>query len=157
MSTKWRTYAPPENLVVTKNGTVTASAVNLDPRRYADTRLRWEILERDDYRCCYCRKAVTFEDANIDHVIPWRDGGRTDRANLVAACKQCNRFKGNKYITPAKPARKKKRKGKRKPKSERKPLGTNSIILRREQRAREDAIRAHPSITPGPPLSHPFR
>ena len=55
--------------------------------------LRWEIWERDDFRCVYCG-ARRF--LSIDHVIPESKGGTLDRDNLATACMSCNLKKGNK-------------------------------------------------------------
>lgn len=65
-----------------------------DPRRFATPEMKKAILERDMYRCRYCETEVTFRTSNIDHVIPWFEGGVTDRINLVTACKPCNAKKG---------------------------------------------------------------
>jgi hypothetical protein len=73
----------------------------LDERRYADSLMRFKVLQRDGYRCRYCGEPVTDETANIDHVHPWLRGGRTKMANLVTACQECNKRKGNQAgITP---------------------------------------------------------
>lgn len=50
-------------------------------------------------KCTYCRTAITYyakrhETLEIDHVIPKCVGGTDDDANLVAACRSCNRSKG---------------------------------------------------------------
>ena len=71
-----------------------------DPRRYATWRMRVFILNRDEFKCRYCRARVTMKTANIDHVIPWVRGGRTVKKNLVTACQACNEHKLNKHIEP---------------------------------------------------------
>jgi len=70
-------------------------SATLDKLRYATHEMRIVILERDKYQCRYCSSPVTLESANIDHVIPWKLGGRTHSSNLVVACTTCNRNKGN--------------------------------------------------------------
>jgi 5-methylcytosine-specific restriction endonuclease McrA len=40
--------------------------------------------------CHYCRRAVGAKALTLDHVVPLVRGGRSIRANLVAACKDCN-------------------------------------------------------------------
>lgn len=62
-------------------------------RRFAPAWLRLEVLERDGYKCRYCRRTVTDENANIDHLKPW-PFGMTERANLVTSCRPCNQAKG---------------------------------------------------------------
>jgi len=50
-------------------------------------RLRWEVWERDDFRCKYCgvRRYLT-----IDHIIPEFHGGTTALENLQTLCSRCN-------------------------------------------------------------------
>ncbi len=40
--------------------------------------------------CHYCRRAVGSRALTLDHVVPMIRGGRSVRANLVPACKDCN-------------------------------------------------------------------
>ena len=53
--------------------------------------LRWEVWERDDFRCqeCGCRRDLT-----IDHIKPERRGGKTVAKNLQTLCRSCNSKKG---------------------------------------------------------------
>lgn len=67
-----------------------------DPQRYATAQQRENILRRDDYKCRYCQKIVTYTTANMDHVKPWKHGGKTKYSDMVAACASCNKLKGNK-------------------------------------------------------------
>jgi len=48
--------------------------------------------------CYYCRKQFTREELTMDHIVPVSRGGRSNRGNIVASCKQCNNEK--KYLTP---------------------------------------------------------
>ena len=43
--------------------------------------------------CHYCRRAVGAKHLTLDHVVPLVRGGRSIRANMVAACKDCNNKK----------------------------------------------------------------
>ena len=56
---------------------------------------RKNILLRDGGVCQYCGVEFRFEELTIDHVIPLSRGGRDQWSNVVAACKDCNRRKGN--------------------------------------------------------------
>lgn len=58
--------------------------------------LREYLLELYGYKCVYCGK--TDVPLNIDHVIPRSDGGTNRVSNLVIACVDCNRRKGNKRL-----------------------------------------------------------
>jgi 5-methylcytosine-specific restriction endonuclease McrA len=44
-------------------------------------------------RCHYCRREVGAKALTLDHVVPLVRGGRSIRANMVAACKECNNKK----------------------------------------------------------------
>jgi len=43
--------------------------------------------------CHYCRRAVAPKELTADHVVPLVRGGRSVRANMVPACKDCNNKK----------------------------------------------------------------
>jgi 5-methylcytosine-specific restriction endonuclease McrA len=51
-----------------------------------------QLLNDQDKRCAYCNQILdsTFE---IDHIVPLSRGGTSDRSNLCAACRPCNRQK----------------------------------------------------------------
>lgn len=60
--------------------------------RVANHRLRTRIFERDGYTCRYCGNGEYPRDwLVVDHVDPV---GATDDANLVTACRPCNKRKG---------------------------------------------------------------
>lgn len=56
--------------------------------------LRFEVLKRDRFTCCYCGKHPPDVLLEIDHVVPRVDGGLDELSNLLAACTDCNRGKG---------------------------------------------------------------
>lgn len=96
---------------------ITPEEIGLDKRRYAHPDLRLAVLIRDNFKCRYCDIPVILKNANIDHVIPWKKGGRTNIENLVTACQPCNKRKGNKGWTPPtnmKAARKKRNRRRKK-------------------------------------------
>jgi 5-methylcytosine-specific restriction endonuclease McrA len=45
--------------------------------------------------CAYCKAQHDPDDLSIDHVIPLRQGGPHEAANIVLACLICNSSKGN--------------------------------------------------------------
>ena len=53
--------------------------------------LRQRIEERDGPRCVWCDREVWPQDRTLDHVVPRSRRGRTHEANLVLACRPCNR------------------------------------------------------------------
>ena len=59
--------------------------------------LRYEILNRDDFRCKIC--GSTAQDGvklHIDHIVPVSKGGRTIESNLRVLCDRCNMGKSDK-------------------------------------------------------------
>ena len=58
--------------------------------------VRFEILQRDGFRCQFCGKQVPETELEVDHLEPRSKGGSDDAENLVSACRDCNRGKGDK-------------------------------------------------------------
>lgn len=59
--------------------------------------LRYNVLRRDNYRCCIC--GATAQDGvklEVDHIIPVSKGGKSTLDNLQTLCERCNRGKGTK-------------------------------------------------------------
>ena len=54
---------------------------------------RRAVLARDSWTCQYC--GSTKSGLTVDHVIPRSRGGKSVWENIVAACANCNRRKGN--------------------------------------------------------------
>lgn len=61
---------------------------------------RAQVIERDGFRCVYCKAELTADVVTIDHVIPKTKGGGSQLSNLVVACRSCNSSKGNRRSTP---------------------------------------------------------
>jgi len=60
---------------------------------YTDESNRLRILQREDYRCFYCRRAIDSTNFVIEHVVS-RPYGDNSYKNVVAACCSCNNRKG---------------------------------------------------------------
>lgn len=45
-------------------------------------------------RCYYCNRLLTRKNKSVDHLVPLSRGGTDGPANMVNACKDCNRDKG---------------------------------------------------------------
>ena len=56
--------------------------------------VREMVYGRDGDRCRYCGGALTGDSRTVDHVVPVSRGGTNQLANLVTACRRCNRMKG---------------------------------------------------------------
>jgi hypothetical protein len=52
------------------------------------------LVNRDGLRCHYCDMLMSYNEAQIDHVIAKARGGTDAPANLVLACHRCNNIKG---------------------------------------------------------------
>ena len=50
----------------------------------------------DGYICSYCgNEILSIDDAEVDHIIPYSQGGRTDLSNAQLVHRHCNREKSN--------------------------------------------------------------
>jgi 5-methylcytosine-specific restriction endonuclease McrA len=58
--------------------------------RSISPKLRFEVLQRDGFRCVYCGKTSADVALEVDHILPVAMGGKTERENLVSACWECN-------------------------------------------------------------------
>lgn len=68
----------------------TSRAVNL--------RLRFLVLQRDNFTCRFCGRSPALHPGlvlHVDHIVPWEKGGETILENLQALCEPCNLGKGN--------------------------------------------------------------
>lgn len=64
-------------------------------RRPISKRLRFEILNRDGFRCQYCGANADAAGLHIDHIIPVARGGTNAKWNLLTACQPCNSGKSD--------------------------------------------------------------
>ena len=61
-------------------------------------RLRWKVLQRDNFKCCACGSSPAITpgvELHVDHIIPWSKGGETIFENLQTLCSKCNLGKSN--------------------------------------------------------------
>ncbi len=56
------------------------------------------LFVRDRGTCLYCGNQFSDSDLTRDHVHPVSRGGHDTWDNVVAACKRCNHFKGNRLL-----------------------------------------------------------
>ena len=67
-------------------------------KRDINWRLRWHVLNRDNFRCMSCGLSPAIAPGTIlhvDHIKPWSKGGETVLDNLQTLCATCNLGKGN--------------------------------------------------------------
>lgn len=66
--------------------------------RTINLRLRFLVLQRDNFCCCKCGASPAKDQAvelQVDHIIPWSKGGETVIDNLQTLCSKCNLGKSN--------------------------------------------------------------
>lgn len=60
---------------------------------------RFDVLQRDGYRCCLCGRSSSDGVAlEVDHKIPVANGGKNVMSNLWTLCFDCNRGKRDKEL-----------------------------------------------------------
>lgn len=59
-------------------------------RPLLSTQTRFEVLQRDGFRCRYCGNGPEDVRLHVDHVHPKSKGGSDELDNLVTACSDCN-------------------------------------------------------------------
>lgn len=60
--------------------------------------LRFEVFKRDKFTCQYCGKKAPDVVLELEHIQPVSKGGSDHITNLVAACFDCNRGKGDRIL-----------------------------------------------------------
>ena len=82
---------------VTKKKGIYAYVLNGEEKhlniRAFDSRMRREAYESQKGICPGCDKHFEIEEMQADHKTPWSKGGKTDAANCVMLCAECNRKK----------------------------------------------------------------
>ena len=61
--------------------------------RDVNLRLRFKVILRDNFKCCFCGSSPANNPMvrlHVDHVIPWSRGGETFLENLQTLCQDCN-------------------------------------------------------------------
>lgn len=58
-------------------------------------KLRFEVLNRDNFTCRYCGRKAPEVILHIDHITPKSEGGTNALENLATACEECNLGKSN--------------------------------------------------------------
>jgi len=66
--------------------------------RAVNLRLRFHVMQRDNFTCRFCGRAPALHPGlvlHVDHVVPWEKGGETELSNLQTLCEPCNLGKSN--------------------------------------------------------------
>ena len=53
-------------------------------------RVRFQVFERDGFRCGYCGATPKTAQLHVDHIVPVSKGGTDHPSNLATACSECN-------------------------------------------------------------------
>jgi|SRR5690606_25072320 len=87
--------------LITSEETQVLDNKKIQPKRTTrniNLKLRFKVLLRDNFKCCYCGASPS-KDPNVilhvDHILPWSKGGETVIENLQTACSICNLGKNN--------------------------------------------------------------
>lgn len=87
-------YNQDTNAILYATKPIPADSANQDfSPRDISLRLRFLVMQRDNFKCCFCG-ASPAKDPNvelqIDHIVPWSKGGKTTIDNLQTLCRICN-------------------------------------------------------------------
>lgn len=66
-----------------------------EQRNRITKKVRFAVLQRDNFTCQYCGAHGPGVVLEVDHIIPISKGGTSDMDNLITACFDCNRGKGD--------------------------------------------------------------
>ena len=66
-------------------------------RKTLPLKLRWSIMQRDNFQCVKCGNRPPGIRLEVDHILPWSRGGTDDESNLQTFCDKCNAGKSNQY------------------------------------------------------------
>jgi hypothetical protein len=82
-----------EVLAAGPDGRAVKSIVRKSARQIAQ-HITWAVYRRDRFKCRYCGRGPGIP-LTVDHLVLWEEGGPSTEANLVSACKKCNKTRGN--------------------------------------------------------------
>ena len=80
-----------------------SGAVSRQTSRSPGLRMRFKVLQRDNFRCCACGASPSVTPGivlEVDHIKPWSKGGETVIGNLQTLCFAYNQGKTNHYEMP---------------------------------------------------------
>lgn len=84
----------PENKGIDKNYIIPEkSFIKRKTNRDINLRLRFRVLQRDNFKCKICGKSPANDPSiilHVDHIIPWAKEGETIFENLQTLCSKCN-------------------------------------------------------------------
>lgn len=81
-----------KNIEVKKECKLESTKIHLT-KRDINLRLRFKVMQRDNFKCCICGASPAKDpsiELHIDHIVPWSKGGETTIDNLQTLCSKCN-------------------------------------------------------------------
>ena len=66
--------------------------------RYISKSTRVSVLHRDKYKCIFCGRSSQQIELQIDHIIPFSQGGSNEIDNLQTLCIDCNQGKSDRLL-----------------------------------------------------------
>ena len=72
----------------------------IKPKRNVSRSKRFDVLNRDKFRCTYCGLTAKETELHVDHIKAVSKGGSSEMDNLITACIDCNLGKHAKDINP---------------------------------------------------------
>lgn len=97
-SEDWKTFIRQTDLLETEiltkatDGSLTKAIVRKSNRQI-DQIVSWKVFRRDHYACRYCGNDNI--PLTVDHLVRREEGGPSIEANLLSACKKCNKVRGD--------------------------------------------------------------
>lgn len=91
---------PHKEIVESQEATVPTASYKHYTSRGINTRLRFKVLARDNFKCCACGASPAKDpsvELHVDHIVPWSKGGETVLENLQTLCSKCNLGKSDLY------------------------------------------------------------
>lgn len=68
----------------------------LDENRIFPESLKQMLWRQYNHVCQICNKKIQYQNATLDHIVPWAKGGKTEESNAQLAHKRCNQRKRDK-------------------------------------------------------------
>jgi len=62
----------------------------MNVRRHLNKHLRIQIIIRDGSKCRICGRSGDEAPLEVDHIVPFSEGGTDELANLATLCRDCN-------------------------------------------------------------------
>lgn len=70
--------------------------INKMKRKGIAPKVRWKVMQRDNFKCVKCGRGVNDVDClQVDHILPVTKNGNNDEDNLQTLCWSCNVGKFN--------------------------------------------------------------